>query len=986
VTPDPFGTAALRERVLAAWTASPARLREDANAEEDYSLGGYRDRLVVELAQNAADAASQAGGLGRVRFSLSADGMLLAAANTGAPLDGAGVQALATLRASAKRDGSTTGRFGVGFAAVLSVTDEPVLLSRGGSVRFSRADTAQLVAGIPELADEVRRRDGHVPVLRLPFEAEGEPPAGFSTVVVLPMRDDAAADLTRRLLEEIDDALLLALPGLEQVEVEIDGSTRVLSDAASRWVTFERSGELAGPADRSLFADRPVEEAQRPWWRVLWALPRDPAIPVPAVVHAPTPTDEPLAWPALLLATLPLDPSRRHVAPGPLTDRIVGEAATAYADLLSERAAAAVDVLSLVPTGLGAGALDAALRVATLERLKASPILIAADGGRPLRPRDAVTVEGVDGLDVASVLAPYVAGLVDARPGARSALRALGVPSIAVADVVESMPDATGPAAWSERYRALAPLGETPEGREALGVLPVPLADGRVVRGARGLLLPPPSMKAELLHRLAVAGVRLVHPEAAHPLLTRLGALEATPRQLLQDAAVRELVETSPDADEPDEVAATVLELVAAAESDLPVLDWLGDLALPDADGDLAPASALALPGSVAVRVFDPDEIGLVAPELVERWGPGPLVACGVLSGLPVVVADEIDLTDPDLPDLLDLPDVELWVRDCAASGAVTELVAGEFVAVRDLDLIRPDAWAEAVRAIAEQPQTRTALVDPVRVRDSSGRGRDVPSYTSWWLRRELALAARRDPDASGAVRALLDPAPEWVAGLDHEVRRVLGVVHDLEDLTPGATAVVLDRMADPARELGLADLLALWAWLAEASADSSSEVTPPERVRAWDGEGSLIVDASAAAVVDEPKWLQRNDLGPFVIAGQGEALADLLDLDLASERTEGRVTSVGVEESVPRAVAGVLPYAPTTAPSTWWRHQRLEVDGREVGWWIDDDGRIHAQGLEQLAPALAWAAGRWADRFALAAVLRDPAAAATLALDAAFD
>jgi hypothetical protein len=49
--PDP---AELRRRVLAAWTDSPARFREDANAEEDLVLGGYRDRLLVELAQNAA--------------------------------------------------------------------------------------------------------------------------------------------------------------------------------------------------------------------------------------------------------------------------------------------------------------------------------------------------------------------------------------------------------------------------------------------------------------------------------------------------------------------------------------------------------------------------------------------------------------------------------------------------------------------------------------------------------------------------------------------------------------------------------------------------------------------------------------------------------------------------------------------------------------------------------------------------------------------
>ncbi|NEC08554.1 molecular chaperone Hsp90, partial [Streptomyces sp. SID7909] len=131
---DPFGTARLRRGVLAAWGAGPARFREDANAEEDLALGGYRDRLVVELAQNAADAAARAGTPGRLRITLhpAADGApaVLAAANTGAPLDATGVESLSTLRASAKREGheGAVGRFGVGFAAVLAVSDEPAVV------------------------------------------------------------------------------------------------------------------------------------------------------------------------------------------------------------------------------------------------------------------------------------------------------------------------------------------------------------------------------------------------------------------------------------------------------------------------------------------------------------------------------------------------------------------------------------------------------------------------------------------------------------------------------------------------------------------------------------------------------------------------------------------------------------------------------------------------------------------------------------------
>ncbi len=123
MTLDPFGTGALRRAVTEAWLASPTRFREDANSEEDHARGYYRDRVVVELAQNAADAAARAGVPGRLTLRLEpggsgtggADGdsgsggdgsdgggWRLVAANTGAPLDADGVASLASLRASAK--------------------------------------------------------------------------------------------------------------------------------------------------------------------------------------------------------------------------------------------------------------------------------------------------------------------------------------------------------------------------------------------------------------------------------------------------------------------------------------------------------------------------------------------------------------------------------------------------------------------------------------------------------------------------------------------------------------------------------------------------------------------------------------------------------------------------------------------------------------------------------------------------------------------
>ena len=228
---DPFLTAELRARVLDAWAASPARFREDANAEEDYALGGYRDRVVVELAQNAADAAVRANVPGRLRLRLR-DGVLTAA-NTGAPLDAAGVEALSTLRASSKRDSSSTGRFGVGFAAAVAVSDAPSIRSVTGAVRWSRSETLALAGELEPLAAEIAARSSHVPVLRLPFSSSDAPPEGFVTEVVLPLRDDETIALVGRLLEETGAALLLALPALASVVIETDSFTRELTAAHS---------------------------------------------------------------------------------------------------------------------------------------------------------------------------------------------------------------------------------------------------------------------------------------------------------------------------------------------------------------------------------------------------------------------------------------------------------------------------------------------------------------------------------------------------------------------------------------------------------------------------------------------------------------------------------------------------------------------------------------------------------------------------------
>jgi hypothetical protein len=1047
---DPFGTARLRRGLLDAWATSPARFREDANAEEDLALGGYRDRLVVELAQNAADAAARAHTPGRLRLTLR-DGVLVAA-NTGAPLDAAGVESLSTLRASAKRDASDTavGRFGVGFAAVLAVTDEPAVVGRHGGVRWSLVEARELAADTarhsPGLGDEIRRRDGHVPLLRLPFAAEGTAPDPYDTVVILPLRDPAAEDLAERLLRNVDDALLLALPGLEEVVVEIgdaevrtlrrrgddDGHGLVIEDSGSGSTRY-RTVSHQGPLDPALLVGRPVEERLRPHWSVTWAVPVDedgsPGRPrTSPVVHAPTPSDEPLGVPALLIASLPLDTARRHAAPGPLTDFLVERAADAYAELLAGWRPVGTGIIDLVPGPLGKGELDGALRQAILDRLPRTAFLpparepdaapealadwpetSAAENPAVLRPRDAEVVEGA-GVETVRVLAEVLPSLLPAGLERRVELRTLGVARVPLTEAVDRLAGLEkDPGWWHRLYDSLA--GVDPD---RLSGLPVPLADGRTTIGPRQILLPvpegptPDDTWAATSDTLARLGLKVAHPDAAHPLLEKLGALPATPLAVLTTPQVRAAVAASledegvawdEDAPDAEELADTVLALVRDAGLDPGDEPWLGALALPDDEGELAPAGELVLPGSPFARVMREGELAFVDPELAGRWGEQPLAACGVLANFTLVRATDVvldpdeleprdsDFAEPDDAGLLDAVDV--WCEDVLDRLPDTPVppVATEIVAVRDLDLVDDERWPQAL-ALLSQPPLRDALTQPVRILLPDGTHEIVRPYTAWWLRGHPVLDGRRPAGLRAAggdplLHGLYDEA-DATGFNDEQVLRALGVRTSVAALLaePGGAAELLDRLADPDRDVSGSQLHALYGALADLDPE---QVTLPDEVRAVVDGVVRVVDAGDAVVVDSPDLLPFTGGMPLLPVRPARAadLAELFQVRRLSESVTGEVTSEGSEHDVPESVLVLL--GPST-PASYVEHEELVVDGVELDWRRTRDGVLHAATLEGVAAGLAWAAGQWPRRFEVAALLEDPSRTEELARDRWFD
>ncbi len=950
---DPFGTAALRAAVLDIWRRSPARLREDANAEESLALVGYAGRVLVELIANAADAAIAAGEPARIRVS-TADGELRVA-NTGAPLTAAGVASLASLRASAKTGEDAVGHFGVGFTAVLAVTDSPAVVSTTGAGRFDAAATAAAVAALddPDLTATVAARDGHVPVLRLPWPVDARPPAGFSTEVRLPLRTGVTeADVVR----DVGDHLLLALPAIETLEVDgrvlrrlpTDDGTVAISDSAAtpattRWNTVTRTGRW-DPAD---LADLPTEQRRRTRWQLTWAHPLTRPSP-PDVVYAPTPTDEPLGLPARLIGTFPVDDSRRHLAAGSLLDGLLDEAVGAYLDLMASTTP--VDRLSLLPApDLPGGPLDQRLRRRITDAVRRAPLLVDVSGAA-VRPDRAVLLPEA-GPELLTAAAEAVPGLLPAPrdTAERDALRSLGVRTLTLAALSTALGSLSRPAGfWAGVYAALDATGAA---ADDLADLPMLLAGGRTVLGARGCLVPDGAAGWLASAVDAVPGLRLLDPEttatpAARRLLLRIGAAEADPSGVLADPAVLDAVAgLRADLEEDDvpldrvvALGTAVLDLIAAGGEPGPRLR--DDLLLTTADDEPWPATELALPGSPLTTVLAEADLETVGPSWTAGWSDDVLHRAGVLAGFRVIVDDAA--TGPDH----DLPDEERWWDEVIGDG----VPPAAFSALADLDLVDDDRWPAALALIAADPAARDTLA-PVG---------DRPSWTAWWLGRHARLAGRpptawRSPDAhdlAGLYDALPEPVPASVA-------TAVGVRAGLADALSRDPAEVLRRVADPARDVPAVRVAPLTTARVAALAGTRVDPLPPG-VRVLTG---AVVDADDAVVVDLP-WYAAVLAPATTVPGGPDpaAVAALWDLDTASERYPVELVATATSDPVvPSGAAAALGLDPAAVARVRVDAElRVDVDGtvRRVPWWVAADGPWVDGTPAGWGRVLAWLAG----------------------------
>ncbi len=336
-------------RTLNAYAAQPSLVSEQANQEMDTARGGYAHRQIIELIQNSADqiASEQGHGNGRILIRLSPTHLYCA--DDGAPLTRGGAKALLFSHLSPKRDTVEIGRFGVGFKAVLRISDQPTVFSRSGSIQFDRSRADSRISKVSPDAP-------NTPVLRVadPIDAVAESKQDPTlrslmdwavNIVRMPLLPGCEEDLDTQLSDFRAEFLLFAQHvqklHFERVYKDRDvdrryltltsaGDTHKLSDNEdeSIWKVFEREHHLSEEAKDD---HRALDDGSTV--RIVWAAPQAGTDP-PQQFWAYFPTQTSSLVDGILNAPWKTNEDRQSLLPGRYNDELITATAGLVANSL----------------------------------------------------------------------------------------------------------------------------------------------------------------------------------------------------------------------------------------------------------------------------------------------------------------------------------------------------------------------------------------------------------------------------------------------------------------------------------------------------------------------------------------------------------------------------------------------------------------------------------------------------------------------------
>lgn len=227
-------------RAIASYKANPNLISEHANHEESIRVGGYANRTLLELVQNAADAMAGTGDLsgeelGRVEIVLDPGTKSLYCANSGRPFSKNGLIAITHAHLSGKR-GDEIGRFGLGFKSVLAVCDSPEVLSQSVSFEFNSTRANEAITEIGSVARRLPILRTATPIDPLPLINRdpilGQLAEWATTIVRLP--NVSNIDRLRHEMADFHSEFLLFVGAVREIRLRVLGDNGLETTHISR--------------------------------------------------------------------------------------------------------------------------------------------------------------------------------------------------------------------------------------------------------------------------------------------------------------------------------------------------------------------------------------------------------------------------------------------------------------------------------------------------------------------------------------------------------------------------------------------------------------------------------------------------------------------------------------------------------------------------------------------------------------------------------
>jgi hypothetical protein len=342
--------------------------------------GDYQGREILELLQNANDAAAEKEIRSQVKIVLSRDGLIVA--NTGSPFTTGGVQSLRVSDLSPKRHArkALIGQKGLGFRAILNWSKRPLILSGALSLTYSPKKSVDILeclksenSVLSKIIEKEQRHPDEVilPALAFPVFLDTNNmedlleiqaarsiyqqclslrDQGYDTVIGMPLDQRMAFEIAREDINKLRPEILLFTENISDIRIlvadepekvwKVDGDEKIRQIAVSRegiaevykWKVFKRSDRV--PPE---YLDKQIDSLQE--YEIIIAVPETGKDEFKTTqLFSFFPTEIGFPFPVICHATLDLEINRKHPQANSVTFFIIGEMAALLAEVAESQA------------------------------------------------------------------------------------------------------------------------------------------------------------------------------------------------------------------------------------------------------------------------------------------------------------------------------------------------------------------------------------------------------------------------------------------------------------------------------------------------------------------------------------------------------------------------------------------------------------------------------------------------------------------------